>query len=180
MHSAQPGLIIIHYLSSLSYRIQIKWVVCIRKSIIVQMNRTLPSSAFLCSSLSFWRDFSSLEWCSYTTEKRKKNIIFYIKSSFVYIQFLLRKICFLLDKNVIWTWQVLWDSPWYNEHYNLAQKGENPQCGVTQCLSKDPIQKLRGRKHCHQVKANKYSQGILFTRKSWCCSDACQLLCTNY
>lgn len=30
-----------------------------------------PSLAFLCSNLSFWRDFSNLERCSYTTEHRK-------------------------------------------------------------------------------------------------------------
>lgn len=31
-----------------------------------------PSLAFLCSNLSFWRDFSNLERCSYTTEHIKE------------------------------------------------------------------------------------------------------------
>lgn len=32
---------------------------------------SLPSFAFLCSSLSFCNDFSNLDLCSYTTEKTK-------------------------------------------------------------------------------------------------------------
>lgn len=33
-----------------------------------------PSLVFLCSNLSFWRDFSNLERCSYTTEHVKKEM----------------------------------------------------------------------------------------------------------
>lgn len=40
--------------------------------VVIYYKKNLPSLAFLCSSRSFWRDFSNLERCSYTTERKKE------------------------------------------------------------------------------------------------------------